>query len=186
MDLTEGEQTGASGAGVRVVNWCPRCETAIADAEVEYWEETDPSIYVKFPVVGEEKTFMMIWTTTPWTIPANVGVAVHPDFEYSRVRAWKDDPDGAEVLIIASPLVEGVLREGRYKGYEILDRLGGAELEGLEYEHPLADLIPAQGDIVHKIHLADLSPPRAPARVHIGPAHAPEDIELGFRDGVTG
>jgi len=182
--LKKANERGLLERGFRVVNWCPRCETAIADAEVEYWEETDPSIYVKFPVVGEEKTFMMIWTTTPWTIPANVGVAVHPDFEYSRVRAWKDDPDGAEVLIIASPLVEGVLREGRYKGYEILDRLGGAELEGLEYEHPLADLIPAQGDIVHKIHLADFVTAENTGSVHIAPGHGLEDFELGVAEGM--
>ncbi|AET65143.1 isoleucine--tRNA ligase [Methanothrix harundinacea] len=182
--LKRANERGLLERGFRVVNWCPRCETAIADAEVEYWEETDPSIYVKFPVVGEEKTFMMIWTTTPWTIPANVGVAVHPDFEYSRVRAWKDDPDGAEVLIIASPLVEGVLREGRYKGYEILDRLGGAELEGLEYEHPLADLIPAQGDIVHKIHLADFVTAENTGSVHIAPGHGLEDFELGVAEGM--
>ena len=182
--LKKANERGLLERGFRVVNWCPRCETAIADAEVEYWEETDPSIYVKFPVVGEEKTFMMIWTTTPWTIPANVGVAVHPDFEYSRVRAWKDDPDGAEVLIIASPLVEGVLREGRYKGYEVLDRLGGAELEGLEYDHPLADLIPAQRDIIHKIHLADFVTAENTGSVHIAPGHGLEDFELGVAEGM--
>lgn len=182
--LKKANERGLLERGFRVVNWCPRCETAIADAEVEYWEETDPSIYVKFPVVGEEKTFMMIWTTTPWTIPANVGVAVRPDFEYSRVRAWKDDPDGAEVLIIASPLVEGVLREGRYKGYEVLDRLGGAELEGLEYDHPLADLIPAQRDIIHKIHLADFVTAENTGSVHIAPGHGLEDFELGVAEGM--
>ncbi|OPY56767.1 MAG: Isoleucine--tRNA ligase [Methanosaeta sp. PtaU1.Bin055] len=170
--------------GFRVVNWCPRCETAIADAEVEYWEESDPSIYVKFPVVGEEKTFMMIWTTTPWTIPANVGVAVHPDFEYSRVRAWKDDFDKAEILIMATTLVESVLREGRYKDYEILDRFMGTELEGLEYEHPLADLIPAQRDIVHKIYLADFVTAENTGSVHIAPGHGLEDFELGVAEGM--
>ncbi|KAF5418537.1 MAG: Isoleucine--tRNA ligase [Candidatus Methanogaster sp.] len=73
--------------GLRVVNWCPRCETAIADSEVEYWDRTDSAIYVKFPVIGEVDTFIIIWTTTPWTIPANIAVAVHPDFEYSKVNA---------------------------------------------------------------------------------------------------
>ena len=182
--LKRANERGLLERGFRVVNWCPRCETAIADAEVEYWEETDPSIYVKFPVIGEEKTFMMIWTTTPWTIPANVGVAVHPDFEYSRVRAWKEDPEEAEILIIASPLVESVLREGRYRDYEVLDRFRGTELAGLEYEHPLADLIPAQRDIVHKIHLAEFVTAENTGSVHIAPGHGLEDFELGVAEGM--
>ncbi|MDF0590037.1 isoleucine--tRNA ligase [Candidatus Methanocrinis natronophilus] len=182
--LKRSDERGLLERGFRVVNWCPRCETAIADAEVEYWEETDPSVYVKFPIVGEEKTFMMIWTTTPWTIPANVGVAVHPDFEYSKVRAWKDDLDEAEILIIASPLVESVLREGRYKDYEVLDRFRGTELAGLEYEHPLADLIPAQREIVHKIHLADFVTAENTGSVHIAPGHGLEDFELGVAEGM--
>ena len=182
--LKRSDERGLLERGFRVVNWCPRCETAIADAEVEYWEETDPSVYVKFPVVGEEKTFMMIWTTTPWTIPANVGVAVHPDFEYSRVRAWKEDPEEAEILIMASPLVENVLREGRYRDYEVLDRFGGTDLAGLEYEHPLADLIPAQREIVHKIHLADFVTAENTGSVHIAPGHGLEDFELGVAEGM--
>lgn len=183
--LKRANERGLLERGFRVVNWCPRCETAIADAEVEYWEETDPSIYVKFPVIGEEKTFMMIWTTTPWTIPANVGVAVHPDFEYSRVRAWKDDPGEAEILIMASPLVENVLREGRYKDYEVLERFGGTELEGLKYHHPLADLIPAQRDIEHAVHLADFVTAENTGSVHIAPGHGLEDFELGVSEGMA-
>ena len=104
--------------GLRVVNWCPRCQTAIADSEVEYWDETDYSIYVKFPVIGEENTYIVIWTTTPWTIPANVAVAVNPSFQYSKVRAWKDGK--AEMLIMASDLVDSVLKIGRYQDYELL------------------------------------------------------------------
>ena len=74
--LARAEEKGMLERGHRVVNWCPRCETAIADAEVEYWDENDPSIFVKFPLKGRKDEYLVIWTTTPWTLPANVAVAV--------------------------------------------------------------------------------------------------------------
>ena len=126
--------------GLRVVNWCPRCQTAIADSEVEYWDETDYSIYVKFPVLGEENTYIVIWTTTPWTIPANVAVAVNPTFQYSKVRAWKDGK--AEILIMASDLVESVLKIGRYQDYELFSTLSAEQMQELKYSHPLGRLGP--------------------------------------------
>lgn len=169
--------------GVRVVNWCPRCQTAIADAEVEYWDEKDPSIFVKFPVAGEENTYLVIWTTTPWTIPANVGVAAHPEFEYSKVSAWRDGQE--DILIMATPLVEKVLREGRYQDYKEIDRLYGNELEGIQYTHPLEDLIPEQTKIVHQVHLADFVTAENSGLVHIAPGHGMEDFELGIKNGMT-
>ena len=83
--------TGEGDARTRapVVNWCPRCETAIADAEVEYWDENDPSVFVRFPLKGKQNEFLVIWTTTPWTLPANVAVAVAKDFVYARVACNK-------------------------------------------------------------------------------------------------
>ncbi|HZD43998.1 MAG TPA: class I tRNA ligase family protein, partial [Methanomicrobiales archaeon] len=89
--LRQAEERGMLEQGHRVVNWCPRCETAIADSEVDYWDESDPSIFVKFPIKGRENEYLVIWTTTPWTLPANVAVAVHPDFDYAKVWAKKGD-----------------------------------------------------------------------------------------------
>lgn len=177
--LKRANEHGLLERGLRVVNWCPRCETAIADSEVEYWEETDYSIYVKFPVESEPNTYIVIWTTTPWTIPANVAVAVHPEFEYSKVRAWKGDGQ-VDVLIMASDLVESVLREGRYKDYEVIEKLSPGDLTDLKYKHPLLDLIPKQAEITHSVYTADFVTAENTGCVHIAPGHGLEDFELGM------
>jgi isoleucyl-tRNA synthetase len=168
--------------GLRVVNWCPRCQTALADAEVEYWDETNYSIYVKFPVQGQENTYIVIWTTTPWTIPANVAIAVHPKFEYSKVRAYKDGQ--VDVLIMASELVESVLKEGRYRDYELLERLTSDEMKDLRYESPLVDFVPHQKHIIHGVHTADFVTAEKTGCVHIAPGHGIEDFELGLENGL--
>jgi isoleucyl-tRNA synthetase len=165
--------------GLRVVNWCPRCQTAIADSEVEYWDETDYSIYVKFPVLGEENTYIVIWTTTPWTIPANVAVAVNPTFQYSKVRARKDGK--AEILIMASDLVEPVLKIGRYQDFELFSTLSAEQMQGLTYSHPLGSLVPRQKEILHKVYAADFVTAENTGCVHIAPGHGLEDYELGMK-----
>jgi isoleucyl-tRNA synthetase len=167
--------------GLRVVNWCPRCQTAIADSEVEYWDETDYSIYVKFPVKDNDAS-IVIWTTTPWTIPANVAVAVNPEFLYSKIRAWKEG--GSEILIMASDLVEQVLKEGRYRDYEILQTMAAEEMKDLEYDHPLADLVPRQKEISHRVYTADFVTAENTGCVHIAPGHGLEDFELGLKEGL--
>jgi isoleucyl-tRNA synthetase len=165
--------------GLRVVNWCPRCQTAIADSEVEYWDETDYSIYVKFPVLGEENTYIVIWTTTPWTIPANVAVAVNPTFQYSKVRAWKDGK--AEILIMASDLVESVLKIGRYQDFELLCALSAEQMQELTYSHPLHALVPRQKEILHRVYAANFVTAENTGCVHIAPGHGLEDYELGMK-----
>ncbi|MBN2109949.1 MAG: isoleucine--tRNA ligase [Methanosarcinaceae archaeon] len=169
--------------GKRVVNWCPRCETAIADSEVEYEDRTDPSIFVKFRVKGEENTFIVIWTTTPWTIPSNVAVAVHPSFEYSKVKAVAADGK-EEILIIASQLVEDVLRKGRYVDYEVLDTMLGEDLTSISYESPLSDLVPEQAAMEHGIYLADFVTAENTGCVHIAPGHGMDDFEVGKKNGL--
>jgi len=129
--------------GKRVINQCPRCETAIADAEVEYDEIESPSIHVRFPLEDEDAS-LVIWTTTPWTIPANLYVAVDKDAEYAKVSATKEGVE--ETLYVASECVEDVLRAGRYDDYEVVETFDGEALVGRGYEHPLADEVPAQRD----------------------------------------
>jgi len=117
--------------GKRSISQCPRCETGLANNEVEYEDVEDPSIYVKFPLADREGS-LVIWTTTPWTIPANTFVAVDEDLTYNAVRAERDGE--SELIYVAADCVEDVLQEGRYEEYEVEAELSGAELVGWAYD----------------------------------------------------
>ncbi len=181
--LKQANEKDLLDVGKRVVNWCPRCETAIADSEVEYADRTDPSIYVKFKFKGEENTFIVIWTTTPWTIPSNIAVAVHPSFEYAKFRAVRQDGK-EEILIAATTLIENVLRKGRYTNYEILETMLGEDVAGLEYESPLADLIPRQAEFKHNVYEAEYVTAENTGCVHIAPGHGMDDFNVGVKNSL--
>lgn len=158
---------------LRVVTWCPRCETALAEAEIEYKEREDPSIYVKFPVLGRENEFIVIWTTTPWTLIGNLAVAVHPNFEYVRAKTKEG------ILILAKELVH-ILKDKFNLEYEIIEVIKGKELEGLRYRNPLSDYInvkPCKNS--YKVILADfVTLGEGTGCVHCAPGHGPEDFEV--------
>jgi len=175
-------EEGMLERGYRVVNWCPRCETAIADAEVEYWDETDPSIYVKFPIHDLTDEFLVIWTTTPWTLPANVAVAVSAEAIYARVRALRDGV--SEILWIAEELIEGILKAGRYQDYEVLSTKKGSELVGTTYDSPLLEAVPMQASIPHRIVAADFVAMEHSGMVHIAPGHGWDDYVLGLKENL--
>jgi isoleucyl-tRNA synthetase len=120
--------------GHKVVPYCPRCGTALSSHEVAqgYEDVKDPSIYVKFPLIDDEAA-LLVWTTTPWTLPGNVAVAVAPEVTYARARMPASDGRSSETLILAEPLVERVLGEGA----EILDRFPGSDLVGRAYRGPV-------------------------------------------------
>jgi isoleucyl-tRNA synthetase len=181
--LAKAEEKGMLERGHRVVNWCPRCETAIADAEVEYWDESDPSVFVKFPLRDKPGEFLVIWTTTPWTLPANVAVAVSKDFEYAKVRAKKDGPE--ELFWIAEPLVKAVLKKARYKDFAVIETKKGADLVGWTYDSPLNEQVPLQRDIDHKVVVADFVTLENTGMVHIAPGHGWDDYVLGTKEGLA-
>jgi len=163
--------------GLKVVHWCPRCETVLADYELnEYKELADPSIYVKFRILGDENQSILIWTTTPWTLPGNVAVMVNPDFQYAKVRV------GNEYLIMAADLVEKVFEETGIEDYEIVETFPGSKLEGLKYEHPLADFIPVQREVEHKVVLSKefVTLEEGTGCVHAAPGHGEEDFEVCY------
>ncbi len=178
--LRQADEKGMLDLGHRVVNWCPRCETAIADAEVEYWDERDPSVFVKFPIAGKDDEYLVIWTTTPWTLPANVAVAVDPELSYALVRAVKEGVD--ERLWIAEDLVAPVLKRGRYKDFEVLETRPGAELVGTAYRSPLEDLVDIQKTMPHRVVEADFVTLENTGLVHIAPGHGWDDYLVGVRE----
>ncbi|MEM3044308.1 MAG: isoleucine--tRNA ligase [Candidatus Bathyarchaeia archaeon] len=169
--------------GLRVVHWCPRCETALAGYEVtdEYRDVEDHSIYVKMPVKGEAGTHILIWTTTPWTLPSNVAVMVHPDEEYVEAEAQ------GERYILAKVRCEPVFR-GMGIPYKVVRSFRGRELEGLEYEPPLIDEVPLQRELknAHKIVLSReyVSMGEGTGCVHSAPGHGEEDFEVGLEYGL--
>ncbi|MFC6939303.1 isoleucine--tRNA ligase [Salinirubellus sp. GCM10025818] len=191
-------ERGLVTQGMRSITQCPRCETAIAKNEVEYHQVEDPSIYVKFPLRDREGS-LVIWTTTPWTIPGNTFVAVGGDVTYAKVRATREarsasdrssgeqrDPRDEEVLYVAREVVEEVLKKGRYADYEVEEELSGEEMVGWTYEHPLTDEVPEHPDFegALEVYTADYVEVDRTGLVHSAPGHGEEDFERGHELGL--
>ena len=165
---------------LRVITWCPRCETALALAEIDYENKEDPSIYVKFPLKGQENEYILVWTTTPWTLPANLAVCVHPDYDYAYVKVENEGMD--VVYLMAEALVEATFPE---QDYEIVKVVKGSDLEGTEYIHPLPEEIPFHRDFQHRILPGDhVTLTEGTGCVHTAPGHGPDDFEIGKQYGL--
>ncbi|MEW6724294.1 MAG: isoleucine--tRNA ligase [Bacillota bacterium] len=162
--------------GLKPVYWCTDCQTALAEAEVEYGEKRSPSIYVKFPVVDSpglpEGTSIVIWTTTPWTLPANLAIALNPDLEYVVLET--------EVgrLLLAVGRVETALAEMELAPGTELFRGTGRQLEGVTYRHPLYQRV---SPLVMSDHV---TLEQGTGCVHTAPGHGQEDFEVGRRYGL--
>ncbi|HYM39355.1 MAG TPA: isoleucine--tRNA ligase, partial [Thermoplasmata archaeon] len=171
---------------LRSLHWCARCQTALADAEVEYSDETDPSIYVKFPIRDRPADSLLIWTTTPWTLPANMAIAVHPEFTYAKVRV--STAGRTEFLWMLESTVAAVMALSGVKVYEIVGKAKGADLVGTAYVHPLEPKVPYQrslkGEWVHKAVPSETVEAEHTGLVHTAPGHGPEDFDLGQRLGL--
>ena len=166
--------------GLRVVHWCPHDETALAGYEVtdEYRIIKDYSIYVKLPIVDKPREFLLIWTTTPWTLPANEGVMVHPNMIYLSVEV-----DG-EKLIIAKERLSQVMGERPYK---VLEERKGQDLEGVSYVPPLLEETHQKtGGTLHRVFLSSeyVTMTDGTGLVHMASGHGEEDFEVGQRNGL--
>lgn len=165
--------------GLKTVYWCPTCETALAEAEIEYAEKKSHTIYVKFAAVDtkgnlpegltNDNVYAVIWTTTPWTLPANVAIAIHPELEYNWVKV------GEEVYFIANGLLESVAKDAKWESYEILGSIKGENAVGMTFKHPFMD----RTSIVVTADYVTLE--QGTGCVHTAPGHGPDDFETGLR-----
>ena len=181
--IKRADEKGLLEKGLKVVHWCLRCETALAGYEVtdEYREVKDYSIYVKFPIKDRKNEYVLIWTTTPWTLPANVAIMVDPDSEYVKVKVKNEN------YILAKERVEHVIKKTG-QSYEVIEVFKGRDLEGLTYEPSLSEEVPLQND-VENAHFVILSKEYVTMNegtgcVHCAPGHGEEDFDVGLKNNL--
>lgn len=163
--------------GLKPVYWCPSCETALAEAEIDYQEDKTYSIYVKFEVIDDKglfknldlkgkKVYIVIWTTTTWTLPGNLAIALNADFDYSLVEVDSD------ILIVASELVERVMKANKLEGYREIAKFKGKELEYVKCKHPFLE---RESVVILGEHVTLEA---GTGCVHTAPGHGEEDFEV--------
>jgi isoleucyl-tRNA synthetase len=174
--------SGSVYKGKKPVHWCPTCKTALAEAEVKYEDHRSPSVYVKFKMVTDPEErlpglkgkplYVLIWTTTPWTLPANLAIALHPDFDYVAVDV------GSEIYILGEGLLEEVMGKIGVKNYRVLGKAKGAKLEGLKSRHPFLE----RDSVLILASYVTLD--AGTGCVHTAPGHGQEDYESGVQYGL--
>ena len=175
-------ERGSVYKGLKPVHWCIHCETALAEAEVEYQPHQSPSVYVRFPVksippplaheLQDRRISALTWTTTPWTLPANLGMCLHPELEYSLVKA-----DG-EWLLIASALLEAVARDCGLREVRVERSFKGRDLRDWVFQHPWLER-ESKSLLGEHVTLA-----QGTGLVHTAPGHGQEDYTLGTENGL--
>lgn len=156
--------------GMRPIHWCPKCQTALAGNEIEYDDRPSPSIYVRFKMVDEDK-YILIWTTTPWTLPANIAVAMHPNENYSEIET------DSGTLIIAEKLAEDVKKKLNSKKWNVRNTGKSSLYTGKQYEHPIHKN--TRGIIIN----ADfVTMETGSGIVHIAPGHGYDDYQAGLKN----
>ncbi len=172
--------------GEKTMHWCASCATSLAKHELEYESISDESIFVKFPVKNKKDEFLIIWTTTPWTIPFNLGVMANPKLDYVRAKV-KD-----EIWIVAKALAASLISGVTENQFSILEEFKGSKLLGLEYSHPFENEIthfkelknkhPKVHTVVMSEEYVDIS--AGSGLVHMAPGCGPEDYEIGHRNQI--
>jgi len=179
-------EKGSVVRGKKPIYWCCSCHTALAEAEVEYADHSSPSIYVRFPLTDKRvqqllpagtkydpaKTFVVIWTTTPWTLPDNMAVAVHPEFDYVLAEA------GGSIYLLAARLLAPCAEIFGWDSPKILATVPGAKLEGLEAQHPFYK---RKSPVILGAHV---TLDAGTGCVHTAPGHGREDYDVGLKYGL--
>ena len=161
--------------GKKPVYWCSDCETALAEAEIEYKDKTSKSIYVAFPVIDgngiieEKDTYAVIWTTTPWTIPANMAISLHPDYEYTLINV------NEKKYLVAKDLAENVIKSIGFQNYSLEGSWIGKDLENVITKHPLFE---RKSPIILGEHV---TLEQGTGCVHTAPGHGIDDYIVGLK-----
>ena len=158
--------------GLKPVYWSPSSESALAEAEIEYHDRKDPSIYVAFPVVEGNDTVnvgdnLVIWTTTPWTLPCNTGIAISEKFDYVKVLV------NDKYYIVANELLEDLAKEFGWENYEVVNVFTGDKIEGVKYKHVFMDRVAPVIDGFH------VTLDAGTGLVHIAPMYGADDFIIG-------
>lgn len=182
-ELANFVETGGVMRSKKPIYWCCSCHTALAEAEVEYYDHTSPSIFVRFPLQDDglkkvfsaadpAHAFVVIWTTTPWTLPDNMAVCLHPEFTYVLAEV-----DGAQ-YVLAEELLASCAEQFGWSEPKILGRATGEQLEGLKASHPFYDRV---SPIILGQHVTLEA---GTGCVHTAPGHGREDYEVGLKYGL--
>ncbi|MFA5084526.1 MAG: isoleucine--tRNA ligase, partial [Candidatus Paceibacterota bacterium] len=170
--------------GKKIMHWCSECETSLAKHELEYENLKDKSIFLKFQIKDRKDEFLIVWTTTPWTIPFNLAIMVNPGFEYVKAKV------GEEKWIIAKALVQQVM-DTIGKEFKITETISGKKMEGMKYIHPLYSELKGQFDSIkgknlHSVVLSKqyVTTEAGSGLVHCAPGCGPEDFEVGKEYGL--
>ncbi|MEM2874102.1 MAG: isoleucine--tRNA ligase [Candidatus Nanoarchaeia archaeon] len=183
--IKRAHERGLLYKGKKTLYWCPHCETSLAKNELEYKSVSDLSLYLKFKLIGKKDEYLIVWTTTPWTVAYNLGVMVNPKEDYVKVSV------NGENWWLAKALASSVLGYVGKK-YKILETKKGAALEGLEYEHPFDEDVPeikvmkAKNPKINTVVLSEqfVSVTDGTGLVHMAPGCGPEDFEVGQQYGL--
>ena len=188
--IRKAHDNGRFYEGKRTMQWCASCASSLAKHELEYKEITDTSIFVKFRISGTENEYLIVWTTTPWTLAFNLAVMVNPDIDYLKCEV--DGEEGKERWIVAKVLSAPVIQAVADKEFKVIEQIKGDKLKGLKYIHPWIGQIPSLAEVSKefpKAHIVVLSSEYVDVSagsglVHCAPGCGPEDYEVGHREGL--